>query len=152
MRVFLTANNEMHNQLLNAFQDKVAVSIDMDNGERGDWYHFHVKLATMLELGDIRNQEAIHRFWVDVLPAGAYGSPSHEFCGSQAALDVEEILDGKLDEYTPAGWVLGTFSTGMACDGEPALHFGWFRPCAEICTKPKVRNIAWVETGSREVA
>ena len=153
MRVFLTANNDMHNQLLNAFQNKAAIVIDEDyKTHRGHWNNFRTKLAVLLELGSDYDQEALLRFVVDVLPNGAYSKPAHEFWGSQAALDVEEILDGRLDLYTPAGWAYGSFPTSKVWESAPIMEYGWFRPGAHMCRKPKVRNISFVELSNRSVA
>jgi len=151
MYKFYYAKSQMHLSLLKAMQSKDAVSIDNDYGT-GDWYTFHTKLSTLLGLTDEQGQESLHRFWMETLPNGAYASPSHEFWGSQAALDVEEILDGLLDAYTPVGWVYGKFTNGEDWVGNAVVEYGWFKPCVTLHSEPRTRNVAYVELSNRSVA
>ena len=151
MYKFYYAKSHMHMELLKAMASKDAVAIDADYGT-GDWYTFHTKMSTLLGLTDEQGQESLHRFWMETLPTGAYGSPSHEFWDSQAALDVEEILDGLLDAYTPVGWVYGKFTSGQDWEGNAFIQYGWFKPCVTLHSEPRTRNVAYVELSNRSVA
>lgn len=124
----------VHVQLKEAMERKDAISLMWWEQDyyQAIHYGFTAKYQMLYSLcATTEQKERLVNFVADVLPYGAFNCPEHEFWGSQGALEVAEIMDAKLDSYSPIGWYFGTFNREGAVDGRA---LGWCK-CGKFCVK-----------------
>lgn len=123
-----------HVQLKEAMESRDAISLMWweEDYYQAIHYGFITKYNALQALcSNMAEKEYLTHFILDVLPNDAFSNAEHEFWGSKGALELAEIMDAKLDSYSPIGWYFGTFNREGAVDGRA---LGWCK-CGKFCVK-----------------